>query len=71
MHAKAKQRIAEAQKAEPKKPIRISIPAGADVFGNFILALNTLCDKAIASDKLTTEQKAKAVYIKSRIATII
>jgi len=71
MHEKAKQRIAEAALIKPVKKIKISIPSGTDTFGNFIKAINELCDQAIASDKLTTEQKAKAVYIKSRIATII
>ena len=71
MHDKAKKRIAEAALIKPVKKIKISIPKGDDVFSQFKFAVNELCDQAIASDKLTTEQKAKAVYIKSRIATII
>ena len=67
MHEKAKQRIAEAALIKPIKPIKISIPAGADVFGNFVKAIDALCDQAILSDKLTTEQKEKAVFIKSRL----
>lgn len=70
MHEKAKQRIAEAALIKPAKKIKISIPSGTDTFGNFIKAINELCDQAIASEKLTQEQKEKAVFIKSRMLIV-
>ena len=70
MHENAKKRIAEAAKKKPEKKIKISIPSGSDTFGNFIKAVDALCDQAIASDKLTAEQKEKAVFIKSRMLIV-
>lgn len=70
MHEKARQRIAEAGEIKESVKIKISIPKGDDVFSQFKFAVNELCDQAIASEKLTQEQKEKAVFIRSRILIV-
>ena len=67
MHEKARQRIAEAGEIKESAKIKISIPKGGDIFDNFKLAVDELCNQLISSDKSTDEQKEKAFFIKSRL----
>jgi len=65
MHTKAKQRIIEVKKQTDKRPELASKLPKKD-YENFKNGVNRLCED-ILKENITSEQKQKVAWIKSRI----